>query len=159
MGLDMYIYADRYVGGWDHGTDEEKKKYTQIIQSVGMGEMVSKHSPHAHVRATVAYWRKANAIHSWFVQELQDGVDECQSTLVSTEDMAKLIAKCEAALQLYKEGKIEAAGECMTPAAGFFFGSTEVDDWWVEGLKDTIEQLTPLIKFGNEFEFYYRASW
>ena len=26
----------------------------------------------------VAYWRKFNALHNWFVQNCQDGVDECQ---------------------------------------------------------------------------------
>jgi zona occludens toxin (predicted ATPase) len=26
MGLDMYLYAEKYVGGWNHTADEEKAK-------------------------------------------------------------------------------------------------------------------------------------
>lgn len=159
MGLDMYLEVSKYVGGWDHSTDEEKSTFKQIIKAVGVEKLVSPASPGINIRVNVAYWRKANAVHSWFVRELAKGVDECQDIYVSIEDMENLIAECKAALELYAVGDIQAAGERMQPQAGFFFGTTEVDKWWAEGLKDTIKQLTPLVDLGEKFEFYYRASW
>lgn len=46
----------------------------------------------------IAYWRKANAVHAWLVNTVQDGVDECQLShpvtreqLVELRDRAKLV--------------------------------------------------------------------
>lgn len=43
----------------------------------------------------VGYWRKANMIHKWFVDNVQGGVDECQVTQVSKEQLLSLIHLCE----------------------------------------------------------------
>jgi hypothetical protein len=32
-----------------------------------------------NVEAEVGYWRKANQIHRWLVENAQHGIDECQS--------------------------------------------------------------------------------
>ena len=48
--------------------------------------------------AEAGYWRKANAIHGWFVRELADGVDECQPIQVSKEDLLRLREACATAL-------------------------------------------------------------
>ena len=161
MGLDMYLKANKYVSGHDFNKDEEKALYRQILKAVGTEDLVTSDSPGISVSTTVAYWRKANAIHSWFVQNLANGVDECQEVYVTAEDLEKLIAECQAALDLYKAGKIEEAGERMQPASGFFFGSTKVDEWWASDLKETIKQLTPLIdpEVSKKFDFHYQASW
>jgi len=159
MGLDMYLKADKYVGGWNHSTDEEKATFKQILKAVGAEGLSTPESPGINVSTTVAYWRKVNAVHSWFVRELAKGVDACQQIYVTVEDMEKLIATCEKALALYEAGNLEEAGESMAPKAGFFFGDTEIDEWWAEGLKDTIKQLEPLLEVGDEFDFFYQASW
>lgn len=161
MGLDMYLKADKYVGGWNHSTDEEKATFKQLLKIAGTEGLIASRSPSVNVSTNVAYWRKANAVHSWFVRELADGVDECQPIHVPVESMTKLVAECKAALELYETGDKEAAGERMQPQGGFFFGGTSIDEWWAEGLKETIKQLTPLLEPGvcDEFEFYYQASW
>jgi hypothetical protein len=46
----------------------------------------------------VGYWRKANAIHGWFVRELANGVDECQEIPVSKIKLLELQALCLSAL-------------------------------------------------------------
>ena len=38
----------------------------------------------------IAYWRKANAIHGWFIRNCADGVDECQPIAVSRNDLTAL---------------------------------------------------------------------
>ena len=47
---------------------------------------------HATIFEEVAYWLKANHIHNWFVQNLQDGVDECQYVFVEEDDLRCLLA-------------------------------------------------------------------
>lgn len=160
MGLDMYLKADRHVSGWDHNKDpKEKELYKKILKIVGAEDLVTPDSPSLNVSATVAYWRKANAIHSWFVQNLADGVDECQEVYVSSDDLQKLIDECQGALDLYEAGKLGEAEKAMQPVGGFFFGSTEIDDYWAEDLKRTIHMLTPLLEVGDKFDFHYQASW
>ena len=46
----------------------------------------------------VGYWRKANAIHGWFIRELANGVDECQPIFVSRDNLATLRELCVKAL-------------------------------------------------------------
>lgn len=38
----------------------------------------------------IRYWRKANAIHNWFVENIANGVDECQEIYVTIEDLHNL---------------------------------------------------------------------
>jgi len=47
----------------------------------------------------VGYWRKANAIHGWFVRELAGGIDECQPIHVSRENLITLRQLCLEALR------------------------------------------------------------
>ena len=44
----------------------------------------------------VGYWRKANHIHNWFVQKVQNGIDQCEEHEVSREKMKELLAECKA---------------------------------------------------------------
>ena len=44
------------------------------------------------------YWRKANAIHGWFVRNCQDGVDECEPADVTREQLEQLVADCRTVL-------------------------------------------------------------
>ena len=41
----------------------------------------------------MGYWRKANAVHNWFVDNVQDGNDGCKHYWVSKEDLQKLLDK------------------------------------------------------------------
>jgi hypothetical protein len=52
------------------------------------------------------------------------------------------------------------AEELLAPRGGFFFGSTEVDEFYLDDLDRTIEQLeAALSKYDNNWEFYYGSSW
>jgi len=160
MGLDMYMKASRYVSGYNHSSDDEKALFKKITKVANMTALVSSDAPSVTVRTNVAYWRKANSIHNWFVKNLANGVDECQEIYVSVGDMQQLVDECKSALKLYRAGQVSEAGKKMPPAEGFFFGDTAVDDYWAEDLILTIEQLEPLIAVGDdELNFYYRASW
>ena len=47
----------------------------------------------------IAYWRKANMIHKWFVDNVQDGEDDCREYYVSREQLALLVETCKEVLK------------------------------------------------------------
>lgn len=102
----------------------------------------------------VAYWRKANAIHKWFVDNVQGGVDECQRSYVSREQLTALRDLCKSVLE-----KPDRAESAMPTQSGFFFGSTGYDQYYYEDLELTVKQLTTALDSPDELDFYYQASW
>jgi hypothetical protein len=188
MGLDMYLSASRYVGGWKHQTEEERDAYRQTMLASGFGDFRCDESPSISVAVTVAYWRKANAIHKWFVDNCQGGEDNCQRSYVDRGKLQELITLCKQVLdtvetvpgdlddgrtyhsdgtveQHTKPGQVVAqpsvAAKVLPTASGFFFGSTDYDEYYLEDLRDTIKQIEPLLtdeRFAG-CDFYYRASW
>ena len=105
----------------------------------------------------VAYWRKDNAIHNWFITNYANGVDDCSAIEV---DRIGLIALRDVCLHVSEAGTAELALELLPPVAGFFFGSDQVDEWYWEGIKETAEKLTEIIDETSEDQmFEYQASW
>ena len=105
----------------------------------------------------VAYWRKENAIHNWFVTNYADGVDDCSSIEV---DRIGLIMLRDICLKVSESGNAELAMELLPPVAGFFFGSHQIDEWYWEGVKETATKLTEVIDESVEDAmFEYQASW
>jgi hypothetical protein len=153
IGLDMYLYAERYVPGY---IAKERAFLDDILHHLKL--YVDKDSPHATVRVTVGYWRKANAIHSWFVENVQAGIDECQTAYVEPEQLAALRLAAFQALKAYKAGNKNEAEGILTPADGFFFGSSEVDDYYAEELSRTIGIIDKALKL-DSVDFYYHSSW
>jgi hypothetical protein len=104
----------------------------------------------------VAYWRKANAIHNWFITEAEV-TDNCEPISLSRETLIKLRDTCT---QVYELHTVEAAMEFLPPVGGFFFGTTEIDDWYWQNVKETEEALTVIINQSTEDQMYeYWASW
>lgn len=163
MGLDMYLSTDEYVGGWDHMAPEQQERFNKVLAALGMSQTdVASESPSLTVKVHVAYWRKANAIHNWFVKNCQDGVDECQEAYVSRENLEKLLNIALIALAHYEQGRPEQAAELLPPASGFFFGSTAVDEWYAEDLKNTVAQLDRILTtegLKKHSHFIYQSSW
>jgi hypothetical protein len=148
MGLDMYLSAERYI--W---TDENG----DIQQAVNDAGIDTKGMRVKGVTVAAMYWRKANAIHNWFVQNVQDGEDDCKPYHVSVDQLRDLVELCKRTLANRAE-----AEDLMPPLAGFFFGDTEVDEFYFEDLMDTIDELEKFIndeEFVRCWEFTYRSSW
>jgi hypothetical protein len=104
----------------------------------------------------VAYWRKANAIHGWIINNT-GAVDDCTPIHLTKMDIVQLRDDCQ---KVIDEGTLETALELLPPASGFFFGSTEVDDWYWQDIKDTLEKLNTVIDESvDDAMFEYLASW
>lgn len=164
MGLDMYLYADYYLSGWEHTQDHKKGQVAQALAPVGLTtENLAEGSPHAMISVCVAYWRKANAIHSWLVANVQDDVDDCNRYYVSPDKLLELRTVAQAAAESYDAGDREQAEKILTPKSGFFFGSVDVDESYRDDLQLTIEQIDEIVANPSldpkKCMLYYQASW
>jgi hypothetical protein len=118
------------------------------------------------VRASCVYWRKANAIHSWFVRNTQGGVDECQYSEVTWEQLLSLMEACDDALSAYAAEDHDKAGKLLHPQEGFFFGDTEMGEYWRRYVSFTADALTEVLhnaklygSYTGPVTFGYQASW
>ena len=151
MGLDMFLMAKRYVSPYVPA-DAELIKLVEAI-NFGNGTMGIR-----EVTFEAMYWRKANAIHRWFVDNVQDGVDNCAEYNVSTEQLTELRNLCKKVLE-----DPENAMELLPPKSGFFFGSTDIDDFFIDDLTSTVERFDYLLDLpevkNHNISFYYSSSW
>lgn len=152
MGLDSYLYAEKYVSGYDFDP-KQKEANLKIKEALGF---TAEEYPESSltVSITVGYWRKANAIHAWFVDNCQGGVDECQKTLLSPNDLGHLLEVCKEAIETKN-------ADLLQPRGGFFFGSTDVDAYYWEDIQNTIDILTKVLNDPKlkGCDLYYKASW
>jgi len=146
MGLDMYLNARRFLWHTDQTlADNLKQVMPELPEHMRIKEVIIE----------AMYWRKANAIHKWFVDNVQNGRDECQETEVSLEQLEKLLDVIDLVLD-----DPSLARDLLPPHAGFFFGGTDVDDWYWQDLRETQSKLQDLFtRDWNSWEFYYQASW
>jgi hypothetical protein len=190
MGLDMYLSKKTYVkkSFWNHMKPEHRhqisvkknhkkhphidpKKITYIVEEAG-------------------YWRKANCIHDWFVNHCQKGNDDCKEYYVERSQLQELLDTCilvrdnsklidkniensrtikdlngKAIMEDKKAIEDPSVAEDLLPSAGgFFFGSTEYDEYYMQDVLNTIKILEYelSIQYENGFyepEYYYQASW
>jgi hypothetical protein len=146
MGLDMYLEAKRYL--WE-SRPGEKQIAEKIAGLIGTSKRVTE------ITARAAYWRKANHIHQWFVDNVQKGDDNCAEYSVSRERLSELVALCKTILANRDQAK-----ELLPTQEGFFFGSTDYDQYYFGDLQETIDQIeSTLAEFDDSWSFYYQSSW
>lgn len=148
MGLDMYLNIKYFI--WDDknriaigkAIDKTLKKDIGLIPT--------------NITFTGITWRKANQIHNWFVENVQNDEDDCGSYYVSIEDLKRLH---KAVCDVLKDNS--KAKELLPTGSGFFFGSTDYDEWYFKDLEHTKEELERLFdhKYIGDFEFEYQSSW
>jgi hypothetical protein len=165
--LEFYAnYYHVYYSDWDK---EHKYPWTGIMKQVG-------------------YWRKANQIHNWFVENIQNGEDDCNyHREVTKEDLEELMDICHEVIcscklvdgEIYNGYKFENGlrvpiiekGKCvkdysvaemlLPTTSGCFFGSVSYDEYYVNDLRNTIDIITKILEttdFDKEM-IYYISSW
>jgi hypothetical protein len=160
MGLDMYLEARKYVSqdNWSNGDRTPNPDYATLVSLAPKGLADNVQFGGGSVSLTVGYWRKANAIHGWFVNELAGGVDECQEIYVPREKLVELRELCASVIK-----QPAMAGDILPPQSGFFFGSNEVDEWYLNDMQLTIDIIDNVLKTFPEDDYNwslsYRASW
>ena len=159
MGLDMYLEARRFVSGYKHTVEQEREIFDDIVKAINMDGVHDERF--ATVSVNVAYWRKANHIHNWFVQNVQNGEDDCKSYHVSREQLLELEQLCR---DVCEAGTAEVASAKLPIATGFFFGSAEYDEYYFEQTDWTAKRLAEVLTLLPEggmrgTDFYYQSSW
>lgn len=190
MGLDMYLNrCNRKAWGFKNiDIDNVKENNPKLYQEI---------KPYLHQRGKyihwesifedVGYWRKANAIHKWFVDNVQNGDDDCGCYEVNKEQLEELLDICKLIKDKCKlvKGKVkngerlengkwvtdyvdgevidnpDIADEYLPTQSGFFFGCTDYDEYYLEDIKDTIEILTNVLAT-TDFDtqmIVYNSSW
>jgi hypothetical protein len=145
MGLDMYLSAKRFL--W-YSEDDLSNKIAENFP--GLGDKRIK-----EVTAEAAYWRKANAIHNWFVENVQGGTDDCGNYEVSREQLQELLDLIEKVLADRGTAK-----DALPTANGFFFGNTDYDDWYFSDLEHTRDMLKDCLDDKwKGWDFEYHSSW
>lgn len=186
MGLDMYMEKRSYVKNWEHETNKAKKHKVEV-KTGGVIRKDIDPSKISQVVEDVGYWRKANQIHKWFVKNVQDGKDDCKQYDVSKEHLETLLKLCDEVIAnsklvagkvangyTFKDGKKKynwekgrvikdpsVAVKLLPCESGFFFGSTDYNEWYIDDLKHTKIVIESIFKNDPEFlaNYYYQSSW
>lgn len=176
----MYLSKKTYVKNWSHMSPEELHEIT--VKKNGQEVSTIKKERISSIEESVAYWCKANHIHQWFVDNVQDGDDNCREHYVDEDQLRELVDACKTVKEslmnspkktikveigwqngekLYDDVEVfedtSVAEELLPTQPGFFYGSVEYGEWYLTSLDDTIAQLEPLLEEGGEF--YYNSSW
>lgn len=107
----------------------------------------------------VAYWRKANMIRQWFVDNTDYNVeDNCVYHKVTKKDLRELITTCADVLAI-RDDSFSAAE--LPTASGFFFGDTEYNEYYYDDVASTIKQLVDVFQSVDfdEDDIYYYEWW
>ncbi len=157
MGLDMYLYKKNYIWSGDWIKPEAKQ---EVIVKKG-GEVDTKIKPERvkYVVEEVGYWRKANQIHNWFVEKVQNGNDDCGSYWVSRDTLESLLDVCKKVKADFNETGGIKAHELLPTTSGFFFGGTEYDEWYFNDVDNTIKIIEECLEDENADSFEYSSSW
>jgi hypothetical protein len=151
MGLDMYLKKRTDVRHWGFQKDEEQ--FEVVIKKGGVTYPSIKSDRITNITEELGYWRKANQIHRWFVENVQDGVDNCGEYFVSKTDLQSLLDVCLAVKLDHSQ-----AEELLPAASGFFFGNTDYDEWYYNDIDNTIDILKEALADDNA-SYYYSSSW
>lgn len=159
MGLDMYLHKRTHVDL------EKKNKRTQLAEIFDDEKL--KEIPEYYINIQymeeVGYWRKANHIHHWFVQNVQNGVDDCDHYVVSRKKLEELRQICMNVLE-----NREDAAAFLPTSSGFFFGDVKYNDYYFDQIERTIDIVSVILisdtldndcVLGRSCEYVYHASW
>lgn len=186
MGLDMYLNKKTYVQNWSHHKNSDK--HTVTVKKAGKIRNDIKPERVTNVTEQVAYWRKFNALHGWFVNELNEGVDDCSPIHVTRENFIELLSILKNVQNVINNSKKvtkvltdwnnenydynvyecgDKINELLPPRQGFFFGGYEIDDYYKQEVDRTIVIIEEVLKEIEEgdihgihsSDYYYEASW
>ena len=183
MGLDMYLEGSFSTRAYIQPTEQQyadmrEGKEVAVKRSPELEDALTaigfEAAPIDHQYNHMTYvfpiitWRKANAIHKFFVDEVQDGNDNCQRHYVSRETLEELLDRITTILDIKTPVAREMKAEELLPTdiEGCFFGTKEYDDWYYKDLEDTKNTLEKVFEYEKNAEagkcfdsFYYQSSW
>lgn len=173
MGLDQYLTAERYIPRQEYKKNDTTGYLDAIanpnfdVLTKGLDFIDPNHfTAGMSIEYPVGQWRKANQIHNWFVQNVQDGEDNCGRYWVSEEKLKELRFACMKVILVQDNSQdvIERTAEAvgLDPRSGFFFGGYEYDEWYFGQLQDTVSILDRIRlskQLSDGYAIFYSSSW
>lgn len=169
MGLDQYLYVEQNFYRSENladYNDSYRREFEIADKVLNAIEWPLGGAQNVLVRTTAVTWRKANQIHRWFVENVQDGVDDCGTYYVPEEKLQELINLCD---QVIAESDVDEEGFIVDPSLaeellpaqeGFFFGSYEYDQWYLKDLEFTRRELKRVLEnLPEDAYLHYSSSW
>lgn len=160
MGLDMHLQRTTYVQNWPKTKPEDRIEMILYGNTRGIDpEKIT------YIMEEVGYWRKANAIHAWIVNNCADEADDRHHNPVhlympkeKLEELHKLA--CFVLGSKNDPNAEQIALKHLPPADGFYFGSKEIGEWYWQYIKDTVNILAEVLKSDfSRSEITYLANW
>lgn len=157
MGLDSYLYKKSFI--WQSEWVEAGKKQRVVVKTGGFVDKKIKSKRIKYVIEEMGYWRKANHIHAWFVDNVQDGVDNCADYYVDGSHLNNLLEDCKKVMEDFSQTGGINADSILPTSDGCFFGGTEYDEYYFDSVKETIGILEDCLSDEDADSFYYSSSW
>lgn len=184
----MSVARQFYVKPWPN-LSEDKKFSVQLTRG---GRPVPGVQPErlSMVEEEVMRWHKANHIHFWFVENVQDGEDDCGTYYIGWDKLRELQVLCEKviAASILVDGTVDAgtrydrehpnglamrspgkvikdasvAKELLPRFEGFFFGSYEYDEDYLQDVIETHDWIISMLAdkdAGTDGNLNYHSSW
>lgn len=184
----MHATRRLYVKQWEYDGPDER--YTVKIAYGGKPVKGIQSKRISAVEEEVMCWRKVNHIHAWFVDNVQEGEDDCRSYHVEWDKLRELVALCEKVIggselvdgmvfkgtrwepgmteakELRDPGKVikdpTVAKKLLPTREGFFFGSTEYDQYYLDDVYKTkawAKRMLKDLEDGVPGYIHYESSW
>jgi len=150
MGLDMYLEAKRYLAPYDSQTEPMRRAIGAAIGYVPPKEKPGEDTSLLEISGVtvrVGYWRKFDDLHQWFVNNTQQGHDDCRPSFVSVDTLTEL------------EEQLEQVSDDPASASEYF--TADIDETLEEDDVDyTLKVLHHAKRLQAQgWDIYYRASW
>lgn len=164
MGLDMYFYARKSTyksfSKWDEPNSANEVNYPEDLKTFSdyIYDRNFK-SVQTVISYQIGYFRKFNALHSYIVKTFANGIDNCQDIILYKEDVEQIKKVLDDVLNAHQHA--EKAKEILPTQSGFFFGSTDYDEFYFDDVKDAaglMQNLLDNFDFEN-YQLIYVASW
>ena len=147
MGLDSYLYKKKYINS-SSLTNVNENNITLEGINIPIKDL-------CYLTYECLYWRKENHIHQFFVENCQNGVDDCRPSYVARETLEDLLDRCK---KITADNSL--SEELLPVQPGFFFGSTEYDSFYFDSIICLTLQLETLLnETDDSWEFEYHSSW
>ena len=186
MGLDMYLYARKYESRMKGRNNEVETDnfYPEDLKKVGK-QILKDNFMSKSTDYQIGYWRKFNALHGYFEKMVEHDNELLHGIFISEDELKELIkilTKIKKALKdcptskkqikvgwnnkgpIYEEITVyccDLANELLPPTSGFFFGSQDIDEWYIKDLNYSLKIFKQALKLSQEhdYEIIYEASW
>ena len=161
MGLDMYINvrknAYKSFSIYDKQKGVKDETYYPDDLNIFKDYIMANHAKVTEITTQymVGYFRKFNALHHHIVETYADGNDDCTPVYLYQDAVEEIRNRLKQVLDDHSK-----AEEMLPPCEGFFFGSTEIDEYYFKDVESAYYLFDMLANIDfTKYDVIYQASW